>query len=104
MEYAIVEASGRQFWVEAGKFINVNKLVLGEGTKIVLQRILFVRKEKDFFIGSPYLNEGKIEATVGFHFAGPKVVVFKMKPKKKYRRKFGARQQMTRLHINNITF
>jgi large subunit ribosomal protein L21 len=104
MEYGIIEASGRQYWIEEGKFIEVNNLALKSGSKILIRRVLFGRNGNEIFIGKPYLTEVKVEATVGQSFLGPKVIVYKMKPKKKYRRKNGHRQQLTRLMINKITF
>lgn len=104
MEYGIIEASGRQYWIEQGKFIEVNNLAIKSGSKILIRRVLFGRNEEEIFIGKPYLPQIKVEAIVGKHFLGPKVIVYKMKPKKKYRRKKGHRQQLTRLLIDKITF
>lgn len=104
MEYAIVEASGRQYWIEKGKFIEVHNLGIKSGSKILIRRVLFGRNQKEVFIGKPYLTKVKIEAIVGKHFLGPKILVYKMKPKKKYRRKNGHRQQLTRLTIEKLTF
>ena len=102
MNYAIIEASGRQFWVEPRKFIEFNRLFVKIGSVISLKRILFANKEEKIFIGQPYLENIKIKGTVSKHFLGPKIIVFKMKPKKKYRKKFGHRQKLTRLLINQI--
>jgi large subunit ribosomal protein L21 len=104
MEYGIIEASGRQYWIEQGKFIEVNNLSIKSGSKILIRRVLFGRNKDEIFIGKPYLTQVKVEATVGKHFLGPKVIIYKMKPKKKYRRKNGHRQQLTRLLIEKITF
>nr|YP_010032326.1 ribosomal protein L21.1 [Schizocladia ischiensis]YP_010032379.1 ribosomal protein L21.2 [Schizocladia ischiensis]QOW07533.1 ribosomal protein L21.1 [Schizocladia ischiensis]QOW07586.1 ribosomal protein L21.2 [Schizocladia ischiensis] len=102
MDYAIIEASGRQYWIEPKNFININRIPIKTGSTLEIRRILFVKKEESIFIGQPYLNQFKIKATVGKHFLGPKLVVFKMKPKKKYKRKSGHRQQLSRLVINTI--
>jgi large subunit ribosomal protein L21 len=104
MEYGIIEASGRQYWVEKGNFIEVNNLPIKIGSKILIRRVLFGRNHDDIFIGRPYLSQVKVEAIIGKNFLGPKVMVYKMKPKKKYRRKNGHRQQLTRLWIEKITF
>jgi large subunit ribosomal protein L21 len=104
MKYAIIEASGKQFWVEPKKFIDFNKINIKSGTKILINHILFARNNKTLSIGQPYLNNIKIKATVGKFFLGPKLIVYKMKPKKKYRRKKGHRQQLLRVFINNIYF
>ena len=102
MSYAIIEASGRQFWVEPNKFVEFNHLYVRLGSIISLKRILFVNKENEIFIGKPYLENIEIQGTISKHFLGPKIIVFKMKPKKKYRRKMGHRQKLTRLLINQI--
>lgn len=122
MEYAIIEVGGRQFWIEPKKFIEFNRLLLDIGSTVILRRILFVKKivytevnssgsetsllqtvkKTKTFVGQPYLNNIFITGIVSKHFLGPKVLVFKMRPKKKYRKKFGHRQKLTRLLINKL--
>lgn len=104
MEYAIIEISGRQFWVEPEKYYTINHLPLKVGTKLFLKRVLLINQNEKTEIGSPYLENAKIEATILNHFQGKKVIVYKMKPKKKYRRKNGYRQKLTKLLINKINF
>lgn len=103
MEYAILEASGKQYWVEPGKFIEVNNLSIEAGTRILVRRILFGRDKEEVYIGKPYLSQLRAEAVVGKDFLGPKLLIYKMKPKKKYRRKNGHRQQFTRLLIEKLS-
>ena len=102
MEYAIIEASGRQFWVEPKKFIEFNRLILKVGSTILIRRILFAKNKTATHIGQPYLQNILVKGKISKHFLGPKVLVFKMKPKKKYRKKIGHRQKMTRLLIHKI--
>ena len=102
MEYAIIEASGRQFWVEPKKFIELNRLIIKIGSSILIRRILFAKKKATTHIGQPYLKDILVRGVVSKHFLGPKIIVFKMKPKKKYRKKRGHRQKLTRLLICNI--
>ncbi|CAM9095199.1 unnamed protein product [Discosporangium mesarthrocarpum] len=102
MEYAIIEASGRQFWVEPTKFIELNRLSIKTGSKILIRRVLFFKTASKIYIGQPYLNNVKINGIISKHFLGPKILVFKMKPKKKYKKKFGHRQKLTRLLIQKI--
>lgn len=104
MEYGIIESSSRQYWIEEGKIIDVNNLIIKTGSTILINQILFYRSKNQIFIGKPYLTEIKIEALIKKHFLGPKIIIYKMKPKKKYRRKKGHRQQLTRLLIKNISF
>jgi large subunit ribosomal protein L21 len=104
MKYAIIETSGKQFWVEPQKFIEANKISIKPGMKILINHILFARNNQTLLIGHPYLNSIKIKATIGNLFFEPKIIVYKMKPKKKYKRKQGHRQQIIRIFINNIFF
>jgi large subunit ribosomal protein L21 len=104
MQYAIIEISGRQYWIEKGKFIDVNNLNLKQNSKIFLHNILFAKNNTNLYIGRPYLHEITVEAIVGRPLLGPKIIVYKMKPKKKYRRKNGHRQFLSRLLIEKINF
>jgi large subunit ribosomal protein L21 len=102
MNYAIIEISGRQFWVEPKKYYLINHIPFKFGTKLFLKRILLVNQEKKIEIGYPYLNNVKIEAVILNHLKEKKVIVYKMKPKKKYRRKNGYRSKLTKLLIESI--
>ena len=87
--YAIVQASGKQFWVEENKFYDFDKLPLDRGDTFSLNQILLVNKENSVAIGKPYLDSTySVEATVLRHLSGPKIRVYKMRPKKKTRKTF----------------
>jgi large subunit ribosomal protein L21 len=102
--YAIVQASGKQFWVEENRFYDFDKLPLNPGDMFKLNRVLLVNKHGCLQFGKPYLNEGcLIEATVIRHLLGSKVRVYKMRPKKKTRKTFGSRPKLTRVLVNSIT-
>ena len=103
MNYAIIEASGRQFWVEPGRFYDFNRLDLNPGDKIALRRVLLVNHDGNVTVGKPCLEEAKVEATVLGHINSKKITVYKMRPKKKTRRKQGHRANLTRIIVNNIT-
>ena len=102
--YAIVQASGKQFWVEERKFYDFDKLPLNRGDMFNLNQILLV-KESDFIsLGKPFLDkEFNIEATVLRHLSGSKIRIYKMRPKKKTRKTFGSRRKLTRVLINSIS-
>jgi len=101
--YAIVKASGRQLWVEEKRFYDINKLALQPGDKFTLNQILLVKQDGILEIGRPFLEKKYvIEATVLRHFSGTKMRVYKMRPKKKTRKTFGARPKLTRIFINSI--
>ena len=102
--YAIVQASGKQFWIEENKFYDFDKLPLDKGDTFSLNQILLVNKENDLAIGKPFLdNSYTVEATVLRHLSGPKIRVYKMRPKKKTRKTFGSRRKLTRVLINTIS-
>jgi large subunit ribosomal protein L21 len=104
MNYAIIEASGRQFWVEPGRFYDFNHLSLKCGDKIALTRVLLINNEGNVSVGQPCLTNAKVEATVLGHIRSRKVTVYKMRPKKKTRKKQGYRSNLTRVMINSIDF
>ena len=102
MKYAIVECGGKQYKAVEGEMIDVDRLVDEEGTKIDLERVLMVVDGDNYTVGTPEVDGVKVKATGDAHFKGPKVIVFKYHPKKRYRLKKGHRQQHTRLMIEKI--
>jgi len=102
MKYAIVEISGRQFWIETGKYYDFNRISIELGKQITLNRILLFNNNGDVLIGNPYLKSVKITGKILEHFRGKKKIVYKMQPKKKTRKKQGHRQELTRVIIEDI--
>lgn len=102
MKYAIVEISGRQFWVEKGKYYDFNRIPTALGKEISLNRVLLLNTDNDVLIGKPYLENVQIKGKVLEHLRGKKTIVYKMRPKKKTRRKQGHRQELTRVLIEDI--
>lgn len=100
--YAVIETGGKQYRVAAGDVIEVEKLNHDAGAQIEIDRVLMVAGEQGVTIGTPIVAGAKVRATVADHFRGPKLVIFKFKPKKRYRRKTGHRQSLTRLKIESI--
>lgn len=103
MKYAIIEISGRQFWVEIGKYYDLNRIPTKLGNNIILNRILLLNNDGEVLIGKPYLENVKITAKIIQHLRGNKLISYKMKRKKKSRKKIGHRQNLTRILIQNIT-
>jgi large subunit ribosomal protein L21 len=103
MKYAIIEVSGRQFWIESGKYYDLNRIPTELGTQITLNRELLVNNEGTLLIGKPYLENVKVEGKILEHLRGRKTIVYKMRPKKKTRKKQGHRQDLTRVLIENIS-
>jgi large subunit ribosomal protein L21 len=102
MKYAIVEISGRQFWIETGKFYDFNRIPTELGDQVTLNRVLLLNNNGDVLVGKPYLDSVKIKGTILEHLRGKKTIVYKMRPKKKTRKKQGHRQELTRVFIEDI--
>ena len=101
--YAIVQASGKQVWIEEQRFYDFDKLPLTPGDTFKLNKILLVNKHGQLQIGKPFLSEKwLVEATVVRHLSGSKIRVYKMRPKKKTRKTFGSRPKLTRVLIHSI--
>ena len=103
MKYAIVEVSGRQFWIETGKYYDLNRIPTELGKEITLNRVLLLNNDGEVLIGKPFLEQVKITGRVLEHLRGRKKIVYKMRPKKKTRKKQGHRQDLTRVLIENIS-
>jgi large subunit ribosomal protein L21 len=103
MKYAIVEISGKQFWIESGKYYNFNRIPTELGKEIILNRILLLNNDGEILIGKPFLNNVKVTGKVLEHLRDRKKIVYKMRPKKKTRKKQGHRQELTRVLIENIS-
>lgn len=100
--YAVVETGGKQYKVSAGDTVDVEKLPFEVGEKIELDRVLLVADGDEVRVGQPTVEGAKVLATVTDHVKGPKIIVFKYKPKERYRRKKGHRQAYSRLMIDEI--
>lgn len=103
MAYAIIETGGTQLRVEPGRFYDVNRLAVDEDGSLTIDRVLFIENEGEVTVGQPTVEGAAIEAKVLKHMRGRKVLVYKMKPKKKTRKKRGHRQELTRILVNSIT-
>jgi large subunit ribosomal protein L21 len=101
--YAVLMTGGKQYRVEAGSTLVVEKVGGEPGSSITFDRILLVGDGEDVMIGSPTVPGASVSATVLGEALGPKIVVFKFKQKVKYRRRTGHRQHLTRLRIDSIS-
>lgn len=102
MKYAIVELSGRQFWMEPGKYYDFQRIPTKLGKQIILNRVLLLNNDGDLLVGKPYLESVKIQGKILEHLRGKKTIIYKMRPKKKTRKKQGHRQELTRVLIEDI--
>ena len=101
--YAIAETSGQQFWFEENKYYDIDRLNAKEKDKITLEKVLLLKDKDTINIGKPYVKDAKIELEVISHRRDKKILVYKMRPKKKTRRKMGHRQELTRVMVKSIT-
>ncbi|MBE9130012.1 MULTISPECIES: 50S ribosomal protein L21 [unclassified Coleofasciculus] len=103
MSYAIIETGGKQLRVEPGRFYDIELLPVKPEEKVTIDKVLFVQHDGEVTIGQPFIEDAQVEGTVMRHFRGRKIIVYKMKPKKKTRKKRGHRQEITRLMIDSIS-
>jgi large subunit ribosomal protein L21 len=101
MAYAIVKTGGKQYRVEEGQKLLVERLPDDEGATVTLEPVLF--RSNDSVFDKDGLSKVTVEAKVLGHERGPKLTVFKFKPKRGYKRKTGHRQELTRLEITGIS-
>ncbi|MDQ6914364.1 MAG: 50S ribosomal protein L21 [Actinomycetota bacterium] len=101
MTYAIVKTGGKQYRVEPGQTLVVERLRAAEGDKVALQALLF-RDDDKLVDEAADLEKVKVEATVVGHERGPKLRVLKFKPKRGYKRRTGHRQELTRLEVTEM--
>jgi large subunit ribosomal protein L21 len=101
MAYAIVKTGGKQYRVEPGQSLLVEKLEGGEGDTVQLEPVLF--RSDEVLFGADALKKVKVSARIVGHERGKKLRVFKFKPKRGYRRRTGHRQSLTRIEITEIS-
>lgn len=100
--YAVVESGGRQYKAVEGQAIMVERLPYEAGKEVELDRVLLIADGADVKVGQPLVAGAKVKATVLGEAQGPKIRIFKMRPRKRYRRRQGHRQTYTELRIDEI--
>ena len=100
--YAIVETGGKQYRVQRDQIIDVERLPAQVGEEVALDKVLLVAHDGEVTVGQPTVEGAKVRATVLRHDRARKVIVFKFKRRRRYRRKAGHRQHFTRLRIEEI--
>ncbi|NLK98206.1 50S ribosomal protein L21 [Defluviitalea saccharophila] len=100
--YAIIETGGKQYRVQEGDVIYVEKLGAAAGEKITFDKVLAVSKEDSLSVGAPFVNNASVSASVVEEGKGKKIIVYKYKPKKGYHKKHGHRQPYTKVKIEAI--
>jgi len=100
--FAIVQIAGQQFKVEEGQEIYVHRLDANKEDSVSFDEVMLLDKEGAITLGTPYIGAAKVNATVLDHLKGDKVIVFKKKRRKGYKKKNGHRQSFTRIKIDSI--
>jgi large subunit ribosomal protein L21 len=100
--YAIIETGGKQYKVQEGDVVYIEKLTAGAGEAVTFDRVLAVSKEGGLVVGAPVVSGASVSGKVEKHGKGEKIIVYKYKAKKNYRRKQGHRQPYTKVVIEKI--
>ncbi|MEA3422467.1 MAG: 50S ribosomal protein L21 [Bacillota bacterium] len=100
--YAIIETGGKQYKVQEGDVINIEKLEIADGETVGFDKVLMVSNDEGLQVGKPYIENAVVDATVLNQGKAKKVIIFKYKAKKDYRKKQGHRQPFTRVEIKKI--
>lgn len=100
--FAVIKSGGRQYKVSVGEKLEVNRLVAEDGAQIEIGEVLLISDADQTMIGTPFVDDAKVVATVNGQARGKKVIVFKYKSKKRYRHRRGHRQELTILTIDDI--
>ena len=100
--YAVIQTGGKQYKVKRGEEIRVEKMIGKVGDEVYFDNVLLVSKEDTVTVGSPVLENARVVAKITKHGRGPKIVVFKYKRRKGYRKKQGHRQDFTGVKITQI--
>lgn len=102
--YAIIETGGKQYKVSSGDTIKVDRLALEQGSTINMDKVLAVMDGTRTIVGAPYVSGASVKAEVMDNIKAKKVIVFKQRPRKGYRKLRGHRQQMSVVKINEVNF
>ncbi len=100
--YAIVETGGKQYQVEEGRYVDIELLDGEKDSKVVFDKIVMIVNGKKSKVGQPYVSGASAEGKIVLHGRSKKIIVYKQRPKKGYRKKQGHRQGYTRVMISKI--
>jgi len=100
--FAVIKSGGRQYKVSVGQTLEVNRLPVEAGAQLKIEEVLLISDADRTMLGTPLVENAMVLATATKHARGKKLIVFKYKPKKRYRRKTGHRQELTILTIDDI--
>jgi large subunit ribosomal protein L21 len=100
--FAVIKTGGKQYRVEQGDVLEIEKLEIEAGKKVTFKEVLLVENNGEALIGTPYVDKAQVKAVVLESFKDEKVIVFKKKRRKQYKKKTGHRQQLIRVKIEEI--
>jgi large subunit ribosomal protein L21 len=100
--YAVVDSGGKQYRVEPGRTLVLDRLDAEAGATVTFDRVLLIGDEDSVTVGTPTVSGASVRGTVLEHGRGPKVIVFRFRPKAHYRRRTGHRSELTRVRIDEI--
>ncbi len=100
--FAIIKTGGKQYKIQAGDILSVEKIPAEAGQKVLFNQVLLIADDNETLIGTPYLDKAAVRAEVLENFKDEKVIVFKKKRRKQFRRTRGHRQELTRLRVDLI--
>ena len=101
--YAVADVAGQHFCLQPNRYYDLDRLQADVDSTVTFNKVLLVRDEGGTTLGKPYVRDAKVELKVMAHCRSPKIVVYKMRPKKKTRRKSGHRQELTRVMVQCIS-
>jgi len=100
--YAVIKTGGKQYRVSEGSTVKVEKIDAAEGASVELDKVLMIANGDDITLGKPYVEGGKVTATVKAHGRGPKVHIVKFRRRKQHMKRQGHRQSFTELEVTGI--
>ncbi len=100
--FAVIETGGKQYKVSPGQVVEVEKFDLPPESEVDIDRVLLVSTDSGVLVGQPFVQNAVVKASIESQFRGPKIIVFKYKSKKRYRRTTGHRQNLTKLFIQDV--
>jgi large subunit ribosomal protein L21 len=101
--YAVIKTGGKQYRVQEGDTLRVEKINADKGAHITLDQVLLVANEDNIQVGTPYVEGGKVSVTIKAHGRGKKIKIIKLRRRKHSRKQMGHRQYFTELHIDSIS-
>lgn len=101
--YAVIKTGGKQYRVESGRFLKIEKIVAEEGATVEFDKVLLVSSDAGIKVGKPYLEGGKVTATVMNHGRHDKIRILKFRRRKHHMKRAGHRQHYTQVMINDIS-